>query len=133
MLKVILFLLTCWSFFFLPSVFAQDYNVAENKPGAVIVNINVKNPQTGATYTFQTSDDRFEVLAGQLRLKANQSLSASTDQTINLLVSVYDQGTLVTSSTFVVHAISNKNLNTAPTNITLSSSRVPSGVMGRVI
>ncbi len=49
--------------------------MAENAAGAIIGNLGVVDPDVGDTHTWSVDDVRFEVVAGQLKLKAGQSLN----------------------------------------------------------
>ncbi len=49
-------------------------NVAENTAGAVIGNLSVTDVDAGDSHEYAVSDERFEVVDGQLKLKDGESL-----------------------------------------------------------
>ena len=92
--------------------------VAENVVAAVIGNISVMDPDLGDSFTFTVNDNRFEVINGQLKLKASQALNFETESSINLSVTATDAGGLSTTQDFT---ISVSNVNDAPTgSVTIS-------------
>jgi YVTN family beta-propeller protein len=72
----------------LPDLTLPGNSLVENQMGAVAGAVNVVGGPAGASYTWSLSDSRFEVLAGQLKLKADQYL-ATTD-TIDLSAMAMD-------------------------------------------
>jgi hypothetical protein len=76
--------------------------VAENAAAAVVGAISVTDPDAGSTFTYTVSDARFEVVGGNLRLRAGQSLNRETEASITLDVTATDQGMLSTTSTFTI-------------------------------
>ncbi len=76
--------------------------VAENAAAAVVGAISVTDPDAGSTFTYTVSDARFEVVGGNLRLRAGQSLNRETEASITLDVTATDQGLLSTTSTFTI-------------------------------
>ncbi len=84
--------------------------VDENILGAVVGNLSVVDPDTGDTHSFDVSDDRFEVLAGQLKLKADVHLLRSVAATVEVMVSATDNGTppMALSETFTIQVVMNE-------------------------
>ncbi|MFY8041177.1 MAG: cadherin domain-containing protein, partial [Bosea sp. (in: a-proteobacteria)] len=76
--------------------------VAENAAAAVVGAISVSDPDAGSIFTYTVSDARFEVVGGNLRLRAGQSLNRETEASITLDVTATDQGLLSTTSTFTI-------------------------------
>jgi Ca2+-binding RTX toxin-like protein len=76
--------------------------VAENAAGAVIGNLTTTDPDAGDTHTYAVSDARFEVVGGQLKLKAGQSLDFEAEPTVNLNVTSTDAGGLSKVQGFTV-------------------------------
>jgi hypothetical protein len=72
--------------------FSRNNFVYENVPDQWIANITVLDPDAGELHDFNVSDNRFEVVAYQLRLKANQMLDYEAEPTIPLTVTSVDQG-----------------------------------------
>jgi hypothetical protein len=66
--------------------------VAENAAGAVIGDLTVADPDKSDSQTFAVSDNRFEVVDGQLKLKDGVSLDFETEPTVNVTVTATDKG-----------------------------------------
>jgi hypothetical protein len=66
--------------------------VDENAPGAVIGEVTVIDPDAGDTHTLTVSDDRFEIVAGILKLKDGVALDFETAATILLQITAVDSG-----------------------------------------
>ncbi len=66
--------------------------VEENNEGAVIGNVSVADPDASDTHAWIVDDARFEVFAGQLKLKAGESLDHEAEPTVNVTITVTDQG-----------------------------------------
>ncbi|NBC32171.1 MAG: tandem-95 repeat protein, partial [Alphaproteobacteria bacterium] len=69
----------------------DDLEVAENSDGAVVGTITVTDPNGGDTHTLTVNDSRFEVVSGQLKLKAGQSLDHETEDSIEVKVTASDE------------------------------------------
>ncbi|MCY2991123.1 MAG: dockerin type I domain-containing protein [Planctomycetota bacterium] len=104
--------------------------VAENAAGAAIGNVTVSDPDAGDTHTLTVSDSRFEIVGGQLKLKAGQSLDFETAASVGLNITATDAGGLNLTKTFTVLVT---NVNEAPTNITLSANVVAENAPGAII
>ena len=94
--------------------------VAENATGAVIGTLSTVDPNAGDTHTYTVSDSRFEVVGGQLKLKAGESLNFEAGSAINVNVTSKDSGNLSITETFTINVT---NVNEAPTDISLSATR----------
>ncbi|CAN5907001.1 hypothetical protein BH11PSE3_BH11PSE3_21750 [soil metagenome] len=105
-------------------------SVAENAAGAVVGTLSAIDVDAGDTATFAVSDGRFEVVNGQLKLKAGQSLNFEAASSVNLNVTVIDQGGLTLVKAFAIDVI---DVNEAPTAIALSNARVSENVAGAVV
>ncbi|WP_088891945.1 VCBS domain-containing protein [Leptolyngbya ohadii] len=105
--------------------------VAENAPGAVIGAVAVTDSDS-TTFTYTVSDDRFEVVGGQLKLKDGRSLDFEVGATIPIDITVIDSGTPVRqlSRSFVLDVT---NVNEAPTTITLANNRVAEDTPGAIV
>jgi VCBS repeat-containing protein len=64
--------------------------------------VTVTDPDAGDTHTLTVSDARFEIVAGQLQLKAGQSLNFETEPTVSLDITAKDAGNLTLTETFVI-------------------------------
>ncbi|MBW3598480.1 MAG: hypothetical protein KY475_14565 [Planctomycetes bacterium] len=66
--------------------------VNENAPGAVIATLTVTDPDAGDTHSLAVSDDRFEIVAGVLKLKDSISLDFETEATETVQITATDSG-----------------------------------------
>jgi hypothetical protein len=103
---------------------------AENAAGTVIGAVTGTDPDAGDSHVFLVSDSRFEVLAGQLRLKAGQSLDFEVEPSINLTITARDSGGLELVRPFTITVT---NVNEAPTSLSLAGSTVPENSAGAAI
>ncbi|MES0828554.1 cadherin repeat domain-containing protein, partial [Ruegeria sp. SCP11] len=108
----------------------SNASVDENAAGAIIGDLTVTDPDDGDSHTFSVDDARFEVVAGQLKLKAGEALDHETEDTVNVEVTAEDTGSLTYSETFVITV---NDLNEAPTDITLSNASVDENAAGAII
>ncbi|NBG97148.1 hypothetical protein GTQ45_15530, partial [Pyruvatibacter mobilis] len=92
---------------------------AENAAGAVVGTLTTTDPDAGDTHTYAVSDDRFEVVDGQLKLKDGVSLDHEAADTISLDVTTTDAGGLSRTETFT---ISVSDENEVATDIALDNS-----------
>ncbi|WP_425084483.1 PA14 domain-containing protein [Ruegeria profundi] len=76
--------------------------VAEHVAGAVIGQVRFDDPDHGDTHRVEVSDDRFEVIGGQLRLKPDVALDRSEAEALTVDVTVVDEGGLSTTETFSI-------------------------------
>ncbi len=70
----------------------DNLTVDENDAGAVIGNLGVADADTGDTHTWSVNDARFEIVGTQLKLKTTESLNKEAEPTVNLTITVIDQG-----------------------------------------
>jgi len=89
----------------------DNATVAENAAGAVIGNVTVTDPDAGGSHTYSVDDARFEVVAGQLKLVAGQSLDFETEPSVDVTITATDQGGLTYDETFTITVT---NVNEAP-------------------
>ena len=99
----------------------ENTEVAENAEGAVIGDLSATDIDDGDTHSFTVSDDRFEVVDGQLKLKEGQSLDHEVADAIDVTVTATDAGGLETSETFT---LSVSDVNEGPTDVNLSNLTV---------
>jgi len=110
-----------------PTAIALDnQSVQEVAAGAVVGQLTVTDPDAGDTHTFSVDDARFEVVGGQLTLKAGESLDHEAEETVSLTVTATDQGGLSTSQAFDISVL---DVNEAPTDLTLSNDTVPADAL----
>ncbi|NNE00497.1 MAG: cadherin repeat domain-containing protein [Pirellulaceae bacterium] len=110
----------------------DNTSVNENADGAVVGNLGVADPDTGDAHTWSVDDVRFEIVAGQLKLKTGQSLNMEAEPTVNLTITATDQSGagLDYDEAFVITV---DNVNEAPTDITLDNTGVNENADGAVI
>jgi Ca2+-binding RTX toxin-like protein len=78
-------------------------SVTENVAGAVIGTLTAQDLDAGGTHTFQVvGDTRFEVVGGNLKLRAGISLDFETQPTVALSIRATDQGGLSTTQNFTI-------------------------------
>ncbi len=94
--------------------------VVENDAGAVIGALSVSDVDDGESHVFTVSDDRFEVVGGNLKLKDGVSLNHENAENVDVTVTATDSGGLATEQTF---SISVGDENEAPTDINFDSTR----------
>jgi hypothetical protein len=104
--------------------------VSENAAGAVIGALSVADPDVGDTQNFEVSDDRFEVVNGQLKLKNGVSLNYEAEPTVNVEVTATDAGGNQIARTFTINV---GDVNEAQTSISLSRSSVVENAKGAVV
>jgi hypothetical protein len=104
--------------------------VAENAAGATIGGVTVTDPDANDTHTFVVNDNRFEIAAGQLKLKAGQSLDFETTPSIIVAVTTTDAGGLDFAKSFTINVT---NVNETPTAISLTNATAKENRPGIVI
>ncbi|RBW62829.1 PA14 domain-containing protein [Ruegeria sp. A3M17] len=82
---------------------AAEQTVAENVDGAVVGRLSFEDPDQRDTHRFQISDDRFEVIGGELRLKPGVALDYEVAPSVTVDVTVIDDGGLRQTESFTVN------------------------------
>ena len=85
--------------------------IAENAAGATVGTLSVVDPDAADSHSFSVSDDRFEVVNGELRLREGVALDHETAATIDVEVTATDSAGLATSQTFTIQVA---DLNEGP-------------------
>ena len=113
-------------------VMIDNAAVLENAAGAVIGNLSVTDPDAGDTHAWSVSDNRFQVVAGQLKLKSGQSLDYESEPTVTLTVTAVDQAGsgLSYSESFTIGVT---NVNDVPTDIAINNLAVLENAAGAVV
>jgi VCBS repeat-containing protein len=92
--------------------------VAENEAGAVIGTVSTTDPDTGDTFSYGVDDARFEIVAGQLKLKAGSALDYEAEQSVAVTVTSMDAGGLSHDETVTIVVTDRNDMpvstNTAP-------------------
>ena len=112
------------------SISLDAASIAENAEGAVVGQISVVDPDSGDGHTYTVSDDRFEIVNGELRLKPGVSLDHEEAASITVDVTATDSGGLSISESF---EISVEDVNEAPIGIELDSRTIVGGEDGAVV
>ena len=68
----------------------SSLGVPEQIDGAIVGAVSTTDDDVGDTHTYSISDDRFEVVDGQLKLKAGNTVSYATEATITLSITTTD-------------------------------------------
>jgi VCBS repeat-containing protein len=95
----------------------SNLEVAENNTAAIIGNLNVTDVDS-SNFIFTLSDNRFEVVNSQLKLKDTQSLDFETESSINLEITATDDGNESVTESFTL-LVSNVNDALTQTNLDL--------------
>ena len=105
----------------------DNTDIVENAEGAVVGKLTVIDPDAGDTHSFTLSDDRFEVVGGEVRLKPGVALNFEEAATIPLDVTATDGGGLSVTQTFEITVT---DVNEGPESIALDGGVVISGEVG---
>jgi len=89
--------------------------VAENADGAVIGTVATMDPDTGDTFSYGVDDARFEIVAGQLKLKAGSALDYEREQSVAVTVTSTDAGGLSHDETVTI-VVTDRNDMPVPSN-----------------
>ncbi|MEQ1865899.1 MAG: hypothetical protein ABL996_14775, partial [Micropepsaceae bacterium] len=108
----------------------SNTTVAENAAGAVVGALSTTDVDAGDSHSYSVSDNRFEVVGGQLKLKDGVSLDHEGEPSVSVTVTSTDASGASISETFSL-TVSNANEN--PTDITLSNSSVAENAAGAVV
>jgi hypothetical protein len=113
----------------------SNLSVDENASGAVVGKLSTVDPDAGNTHSYTVSDNRFEVVNGELKLIAGKSLDYETESSVKLNITTKDQGGLSYTESFTVKVndVNEAPPNSAPTDIKLSAGVVTENVEGAVI
>ncbi|WP_374372637.1 cadherin domain-containing protein [Dongia sp.] len=103
----------------------SNTTVLENAPGEIVGLLTVSDPDAGDTHTFELSDDRFEVVAGALRLKSGIALDfESGPQQFDVVVTATDSGGLVQTETFTINVADVNEAPGAPVDTDAADNKV---------
>ncbi|MEM9619754.1 MAG: cadherin domain-containing protein [Pseudomonadota bacterium] len=108
----------------------SNATVNENNVGATVAMLTVADPDAGDTHTFEVSDDRFEVVGNELKLKDGVSLDHEASETVDVTVTATDAAGLSTSETLEVVVA---DVNEAPVDIELSDTSVDENATGATV
>lgn len=88
------------------SIALDNLTVGNLNTGALVGKLMVTDPDSADQHSFESSDDRFEVLNGQLKLKDGVSVDHATEQSISTTVTATDSGGLFFSQAFTITVLS---------------------------
>ncbi len=91
--------------------------ISENDAGAVVGTLSAVDPDAGDSLTYTVSDDRFEIVGNELRLKEGVSFDHESDDAVDVSVTVADAAGLETSETFTINIA---DVNEAPVDFALT-------------
>ncbi len=111
-------------------------DVTENADGAVIGKLTTTDQDKNDNHTYTVSDNRFEVVNGELKLKQGQSLDYEKEQSVKVTVTTND-GKADFSKEFTINitddVTDNVKPNNPPTDITLDKNTVAENAEGAII
>ncbi len=108
----------------------SNASVDENAAGAVVGTLSTTDVDDGDTHTYAVDDARFEVVAGQLKLKDGVSLNHEAESSVAVEVTTTDSAGATYSETF---SIAVGDVNEGPSDIALSNSSVDENAAGAVV
>ncbi len=76
--------------------------VVENVVGATIGTLSTVDPDVGNSHSYTVSDNRFEVVGNQLKLKSGISLDYESEQSVDVTITTKDGGNLTHQETFTI-------------------------------
>ncbi len=91
--------------------------VVENAAGAVIGTLSTVDPDAGDSIVYSVSDNHFEIVGNQLKLKDGVSLNYETEPTVDVKVTATDSRGVNSEATFTVQVtdvVEPPETNTAP-------------------
>ena len=90
--------------------------IAENAEGAIVGTLSAEDQDAGDSHSYSVSDDRFEVVEGQLKLKDGVSLDHEAEAEIEVQVTVTDSAGTSHTEDFSIEVT---DQNEAPGGLTL--------------
>ena len=108
----------------------EGTSVSENTKGAVIGKLSVVDANSGDTHSYTVSDERFEVVNGEVRLKSGIALDHEEAATIQLEVTATDSGGLSLTETFEIDVI---DVNEGPEAVSLDGAALAENSEGAVV
>ncbi|MFO0999358.1 MAG: DUF2341 domain-containing protein [Planctomycetaceae bacterium] len=120
----------------------NNFIIPGAQSGAVVGTLSTTDSTTGDAHTYTVSDNRFEVVSGQLKLKAGQSVNRDTETSVSMNITTTDLGSNQLTRAFVLTVgngpiVARDNIGTTNENSTftvsapgvLANDDVPSGVI----
>ena len=119
-----------------PTAVGLTYSAAisENHLGLEIGGLFVDDPDGYGDYVYTVSDDRFEVISGQLRIKDGVSLDYETEPRIELTIAVWDPTAEAdVQPVSQVISIDVEDENDAPSGISIDSAKLSANESGAYV
>ncbi|WP_425409694.1 cadherin domain-containing protein [Hyphococcus sp.] len=104
--------------------------IDENSAGAVVGTLSAYDPDAGDAVTFSVSDERFEVVGGELKVKDGVSFDHEMLETLDVTVTATDRGGLSETQSF---SIDISDVNEGPSDIQLSNANIDENSAGAVV
>jgi len=104
--------------------------VVENSAGAIIGALTIVDADAGDAHTLALSDDRFEVVGGQLKLKNGIWLNFESEPSVSVVVTATDSAGNQLSETFT---LSVSDVNEAQTDLSLDGNQVAENAPGAIV
>lgn len=108
----------------------DNATVAENASGAAIGTLTVIDPNSSDAHEFTVSDDRFEIIDGELRIKPEVSLDHEDAAQIEVDVTATNAHGFSLTQTFTIEVL---DVNEGPEGVSLSNSTVAENAAGAVV
>ena len=108
----------------------SNTNINENHAGAAVGTLSAVDPDAGDSIAFTVSDDRFEVVGNELRVKDGVSFDHETTDAIDVTVTATDSGGLESAEAFTINVA---DVNEGPSNIGLSNTSVNENDAGATV
>ncbi|CUK17866.1 PA14 domain protein [Ruegeria denitrificans] len=105
-------------------------SVAENSDGAIVGTLSAQDQDSGDGHSYSVSDDRFEVVEGELKLKDGVTLDHESNQQIEVQVTVTDAAGEEYTEGFSIEVT---DRNDAVTGMDLSGTSVSENADGAVV
>ncbi|MBW4708951.1 hypothetical protein KX928_14270 [Roseobacter sp. YSTF-M11] len=112
------------------AIILDRMEVAENQEGAVVGKLSIADADTADSHDITLSDDRFEVVDGELRLKPGVTLDHEAESAISLNVTATDSGGAQYTQSFDITVA---DVNEAPTELALEGGFIASNTAGAVV
>jgi len=104
--------------------------IAENADGAVVGSLSAIDPDAADSHSFEVSDDRFEVVGSQLKLREGVTLNHEEAAEIDVQVTATDQAGAAITESFTIQVT---DVNEGPTSIDVSNTRVAENEIGSIV
>ena len=85
------------------AIILSSTTVVENLPGAVVGAVSALDPDGGDSASFSVSDDRFEIVDGELKLKPGVAFDFETAGPMDVVITATDAGGLSHEQTFTIN------------------------------